>query len=285
MAYYVNRNCAEKSYAILEARKDIGGTWDLFQYPGIRSDSDMYTFGFAFNPWLGQKAISEGGAIVDYMKSTVNTFGIRSHIRFGHTVRSASWDTPSAQWTLLTERTSGTPMRVSCRHLVFCTGYYDFNNGFTPVFPHSDSFKGDIIHPQQWPLSYDPTGKKIVVIGSGATAVTLIPNLAKAAAHVTMLQRSPTYIAALPEKDEVANFVQSMLPKQLGFNLIRWFYIIRQMLLYRLARIIPDAVKKDVLKGIQHYLGKDYDMKHFSPDYAPVNYFAHTILKYSRLNV
>ena len=277
MAYYLNRNCSDKTFTILESRDSIGGTWDLFQYPGIRSDSDMYTFGFAFNPWLGNKAISEGGEIVKYMHSTTNTFDIKKHIRLGHSVSRAHWDTPSATWTLEVEKrgTEGcrAPMRVICRHIVFCTGYYDYENGFSPVFPNSQAFKGDIIHPQHWPSSYDPSGKRIVVIGSGATAVTLIPNLAAKAAHVTMLQRSPTYIAAMPAEDTGANFLLSILPKQFAFNLIRWFYIARQQVLYRLARIMPEAVKQDVLKGIKHYLGESYDMSHFSPDYNPVMLF------------
>lgn len=275
MAYYLSRSCADKTYVILESRQSIGGTWDLFRYPGIRSDSDMYTFGFAFNPWMENKVISEGDAIMRYMNSTVDNFGIKKHIRCGHSVSKAHWSTAEALWSLEAERTATDgqtlSLKVVCRHLVFCTGYYDFENGFSPVFPHSDSFNGTIIHPQKWPRSYDPTGKRIVVIGSGATAVTLIPNLAKTAEHVTMLQRSPTYIAALPEKDIIANFIQSILPKQLGFNLLRWFYILRSMAMYRLARMIPETVKKDVIKGIQKYLGEDYDITHFSPNYAPVS--------------
>jgi monooxygenase len=274
LGYYLGKNCAGSSYAILESRLDLGGTWDLFQYPGIRSDSDMYTFGFAFNPWLGNKAISEGGEIMKYMHSTAERFDIKRRILFGHSVNRAAWDSGSNTWTLQAERRGGSgssagPVKIVCRHLCFCTGYYDYKNGYSPAFPQSDSFKGQVIHPQHWPADYDPAGKRIVVIGSGATAVTLIPNLAGKAEHVTMLQRSPTYVAALPARDEWANFILKTLPKQFAFNLIRWFYIFRQQALFRFARIFPTLVKKDVLANCKAHLGDDFDLSHFSPTYAP----------------
>ena len=191
--YHLQTSCPDRTYAILEARERIGGTWDLFRYPGIRSDSDMYTLGYSFKPWTNPKAIADAGSILDYLSETAREHEIDRRIRFGHRVLRASWSTPDARWTVDAERGERRePVRFTCNFLFMCSGYYDYAAGYTPEFPGIERFKGRIVHPQQWTDDVHYAGKRVVVIGSGATAVTLVPSMAKKAAHVTMLQRSPT---------------------------------------------------------------------------------------------
>ncbi|MEY2570786.1 MAG: monooxygenase, partial [Acidimicrobiaceae bacterium] len=212
--HYLQTDCPWASYAIFEARDAIGGTWDLFRYPGIRSDSDMHTLGYSFRPWEGKKTIADGASILQYIKDTAAVEGIDEHIRFNHRIVRADWSTDDACWTVTAERTdTGETVELTCGFIFSCSGYYRYDHGYQPDFPGMDRFKGTVVHPQAWPEDLDYVGKRVVVIGSGATAVTLIPSLAETAAHVTMLQRSPTYITTLPAKDPIANLLRKLLPE------------------------------------------------------------------------
>ena len=203
---HLQKRCPGRSYAILEGRADVGGTWDLFRYPGIRSDSDMYTLGYSFRPWTHAKAIADGPAILDYLKNTAKTYGVDQRIRFGHRVKSAAWSSQDARWTVEAERgPQREPVRFTCNFLFMCSGYYNYAEGYTPQFPGTERFAGSIVHPQKWTEDIDYANKRVVVIGSGATAVTMVPEMAKTAAHVTMLQRSPTYVISRPAEDFIAN--------------------------------------------------------------------------------
>jgi cation diffusion facilitator CzcD-associated flavoprotein CzcO len=267
--YHLQTQCPGKSYAILEGRSAIGGTWDLFRYPGIRSDSDMYTLGYIFKPWTQAKAIADGPAILSYVRETAAENGIDKHIRFGHMVRRASWSSSQALWTVEAEH-DGATVRFTCGFLFMCSGYYDYDAGYSPEFPGIAQFGGKVVHPQHWPQDLDYSGKQVVVIGSGATAVTLVPELAKKAAHVVMLQRSPTYVVSRPAEDKFANWLRAKLPGKLAYSITRWRNVLMTMYFYGLARKKPAAVKKGILDLVRGHLGPDYDVDtHFTPRYNP----------------
>jgi cation diffusion facilitator CzcD-associated flavoprotein CzcO len=267
--YHLKTACSDRSFAILEGRDAIGGTWDLFRYPGIRSDSDMYTLGYAFKPWTEAKAIADGPSILNYVRTTAAENGIDRHIRYGHMVKRASWSTEAAVWTVEAE-VAGKITRFTCNFLFLCGGYYSYEGGYTPEFPGVDSFKGELVHPQKWPQGLDYAGKKVVVIGSGATAVTLVPEMAKTAGHVTMLQRSPTYVVSRPAEDKVANSLRKWLPGKLAYDIVRWRNVLFGMYFFKMARQKPAVVKANILKMVRAQLGPDYDVdKHFTPTYNP----------------
>lgn len=263
--------CPLKTYAILEARDCIGGTWDLFRYPGVRSDSDMFTLGYSFRPWPRAEAIADGATILDYIRGTAAQFGIDAKIRFRHAVKRASWSSADATWTIDTGRGAHQePVRFTCHFLIVCSGYYSYTSGYAPDFAGRGQFQGQIVHPQQWPADIDYAGKRVVVIGSGATAVTLVPELAKSAAHVTMLQRSPTYVFARPSADKLGDFLQRHLSASVSSTLIRWRNILFGIYFYRLCKRSPERVKKWLTRQIQNALGPDYDVAtHFTPRYNP----------------
>ena len=268
-AYHLQRRCPTKSFAILEARAAIGGTWDLFRYPGIRSDSDMYTLGFPFHPWAGDKAIVEGTDIRAYVEETARTFGIDRHIRFGQRVVGASWSSAAARWTVEVE-VGGERRGLTCGFLFLCSGYYDYEAGYRPQWPGEGDFGGRIVHPQHWPADLDHAGKRVVVIGSGATAVTLVPALAATAAHVTMLQRSPSYIVSRPSRDGIARRLQLWLPRRLADRLTRWKNVLLGMLFFNRARHAPDRVRALLFKLAADQLPAGYDVaRDFSPTYNP----------------
>jgi monooxygenase len=268
-AYHLQEKCAGKSYTILEARSNMGGTWDLFKYPGIRSDSDMYTLGFSFNPWKDPQAIADGPSILEYIISTARKFGIDRHIKFDHKVIRADWRPAENCWHLIVRTEEGLEIPYTCNFLFPCTGYYDYEQGYDPLKEAASIFRGPVIHPQKWPASLDYSGKNIVVIGSGATAVTLVPELARKAAHVVMLQRSPTYILNLPREDVLANKMKAILPGTWAHSLSRWKNILFSLGLYKASRKWPHRVKKFIRHQVQKQLGSGYDMKHFTPYYDP----------------
>jgi cation diffusion facilitator CzcD-associated flavoprotein CzcO len=269
-ACHVRERCPGKSITILEGRDAIGGTWDLFRYPGIRSDSDMFTLGYSFRPWTDPKAIADGPAILDYVRDTARDHGVDEAIRFGHRVIRVDWSTEEARWTVTAERDGGETVVMTCGFLLACTGYYRYDEPFTPEFKGTERFGGEIIHPQHWPEDLDYDGKRVVVIGSGATAVTLVPAMAERAQHVTMLQRSPTYIVALPGRDPVADFLRAKLPDRLAYSIVRAKNVITQTIVYRLSRRAPNFVRRMVRKGVERQLPKDFDVDtHFEPRYDP----------------
>jgi cation diffusion facilitator CzcD-associated flavoprotein CzcO len=261
----------DRSYVILEGRDGLGGTWDLFKYPGIRSDSDMHTLGFSFKPWTEAKSIADGPSILQYLKQTVAQFGIDKHIRYGQLVTQAQWSTADAQWTVTsTNKATDVSNIITCSFLFMCSGYYSYKKGHTPEFAGREKFKGLVIHPQEWPTDLDYAGKRVVVIGSGATAVTIVPSMSDKAAHVTMLQRSPTYMVSRPDHDVLANRLRKVLPPKMAYNLTRFKNTWRQQLVYNKTRTDPNKVKQLLLGGIQLELGADYDIaKHFTPNYNP----------------
>ncbi len=270
----MQQKCPGKSYAILEGRDCIGGTWDLFRYPGIRSDSDMFTLGYSFKPWTEAKAIADGPNILNYVRQTATENGIDRNIRFNHRVKRASWSSQEARWTVEAERTMGEggteTVRFTCNFLFMCSGYYKYEEGYTPEFLGTADFAGRIVHPQKWPRDLDYAGKRVVVIGSGATAVTLVPEMAKKAAHVTMLQRSPTYVVARPAEDALANKLRRNLSAKLAYHLIRWRNVLFGMYFFQLSRCKPERVKQLILGGVKMALGPDYDIAtHFTPRYNP----------------
>jgi len=269
--YHLQEKCPNRSYAILEARESIGGTWDLFRYPGIRSDSDMYTLGYSFRPWTGAKAIADGPSILEYVRQTAKDSGIDRNIRFHHRVKRAQWSTADSQWTVEAERgPSQETVRFTCNFLLMCSGYYDYAQGYTPDFPGTEHYQGRIVHPQKWTDDVDYVGKRVVVIGSGATAVTLVPSMAATAAHVTMLQRSPSYILSLPAQDPIANGLRRILPSKLAYAITRWKNVVLTMLVFQLSRRRPEWIKKLIHKGVRAALGPDYDVdQHFKPRYNP----------------
>jgi monooxygenase len=270
-AHYMQTDCPNKTYTILEGRKNIGGTWDLFRYPGIRSDSDMYTFGFAFKPWINPKIIAPREDIIQYLGETVIEEGIDKHIQFEHKLLSASWSSETATWSLqVLTPDSANPTIFTCSFLSLCMGYYDYENGYTPIFAGKEDFKGSIIHPQKWDETLDYDNKKIVVIGSGATAMTMIPNLAKKAAHVTLLQRSPTYVVAQPDVDNWAVWINKILPRKMAHRINRFRRILFQRFSYAFSRVFPETMKKVLRKMLIEELGKEFDVdKHFNPSYNP----------------
>jgi cation diffusion facilitator CzcD-associated flavoprotein CzcO len=268
-AYHLQTECPGKTYAILEGRDAIGGTWDLFRYPGIRSDSDMFTLGYRFKPWVESKAIADGPSIRKYVRETASENGIDKHIRFHHLVKRADWSTETARWTVEAE-VAGRTTTLTCNFLFMCSGYYDYRGGYDPEFPGRDSFAGKIVHPQFWPEDLDYTGKKVVVIGSGATAVTLVPEMAKTAAHVTMLQRSPTYVVSRPGEDAQANWMREKLGARTAYAITRWRNVLFGLLFFRLARKNPEKTKQNLINMVKKEMGPDYDVAtHFTPRYNP----------------
>ena len=270
-AHHLQQRAPGKSYMILEARDGMGGTWDLFRYPGIRSDSDMHTFGYAFKPWEDGKVFADGPAIRNYVKETADESGITPHIRFKHRVLSSNWNSRTARWEVEAKRTdTGERVRVECRFLMMCSGYYRYDHGHVVHWEGEKDFGGDIIHPQHWREDYDYSGKKVVIIGSGATAVTLVPAMADKAGHVTMLQRSPTYIAPRPSVDPVANFLRKILPRKAAYSATRIKNVLISIIFFEIAQRWPGWVKNQVHKYIRDELGEDYDIdKHFTPKYNP----------------
>ncbi len=270
-AHHLQTAFPNRSYAILEARETSGGTWDLFRYPGIRSDSDMATLGYRFRPWTAAKAIADGPSILEYVRETARDAGIDEHIRFGQRVTSAAWSKDDARWTVEAQSAeAGETVTWTCDFLHVCTGYYRYDEGFTPEYPGRERFAGRFVHPQHWPEDLDTTGQRVVVIGSGATAVTLVPALTATAAHVTMLQRSPTYIITLPEEDVVANGLRRVLPSRLAYAITRWKNVGLQTLTYRLSRRRPQFVKKALRALLERQLPQGFDVDtHFTPRYEP----------------
>jgi len=270
-AYHLQTNCPTRTYTILEGRPDIGGTWDLFRYPGVRSDSDMHTLGYSFKPWTDSKAIADGPSILSYLRDTVAEYGIDRHIRFNHLVTSAEWSTDEARWTLtVTQADSGDTVQLTCGYLFMCSGYYSYKGGYTPEFPGIADFEGQVVHPQAWPEDLDYAGKKVVVIGSGATAVTLVPAMADATEHITMLQRSPTYVVSRPDQDAIANNLRKVLPDGIAYDVTRLKNTTLQQVMYKRMRTRPEKSKEYLLKLVRKELGDDYDVDtHFTPTYFP----------------
>lgn len=273
-AVHLQKNCPGETYAILEGRDAIGGTWDLFRYPGVRSDSDMYTLGYRFKPWKAAKAIADGPSIRSYIVETAHEHGINQHIRFGHKVAAAAWDSAAARWTVTTTIKSGTAEEevgtLTCRFLYMCSGYYSYSQGHRPTWTGEADFKGQIIHPQFWPENLDYAGKRVVVIGSGATAVTLVPAMANTAASVTMLQRSPTWMVSRPSSDAIANVIKSVLPAQMAYDLVRWKNVTMGQWFYKQTRNNPGKVREALLGRLAKLLPADYDLEtHFTPGYNP----------------
>jgi monooxygenase len=270
-AYHLQANCPDRSYAILEARDCIGGTWDLFRYPGIRSDSDMYTLGYSFRPWREAKAIADGPSILEYVRSTASENGIEEKIRFHHRVVRAEWSSLDTGWTITALRAdTGETVQLTCNFLLMCSGYYRYDEGYTPELPGRERFRGRIVHPQHWSADIDYEGKRAIVIGSGATAVTLVPAMARTAQHVTMLQRSPSYVISLPAEDPIANFLRRVLPAKWAYGLVRWKNVLLTMLSFQLSRRRPGLVKAMLRRGQEKRLPAGFDIdKHFKPKYGP----------------
>lgn len=270
-ACHLKRECPTKTFAILEARDAIGGTWDLFRYPGIRSDSDMFTLGYRFRPWEEAKAIADGPAIRRYVRETARDYGVDRAIRFNHRVVRAEWSSEEARWTVEAERTdTGQTVRLTCSFLFACTGYYRYEAGYTPQFEGVERFRGEVIHPQRWPEDLDYTGKRIVVIGSGATAVTLVPALAERAEHVTMLQRSPSYVITLPARDPIADLLRRVLPARVSYPLVRWKNVLVSLAFYQACRRFPNAMRRLLTHGVRRQLPPGFDVDtHFNPTYDP----------------
>ncbi|MCV7082738.1 flavin-containing monooxygenase, partial [Mycolicibacterium insubricum] len=269
-AWHLQKECPEKSYVILERRDDLGGTWDLFRYPGIRSDSDMYTLGFGFKPWTSARGIADGGAIKNYLRETVVENGIDKHIRYGQKVLSADWSDPDNQWTISIEA-DGKATELNASFVMVCSGYYNYDEGYRPKFPGEENYRGTLVHPQHWPEDLDYQGKRIVVIGSGATAVTLIPALANSGAgHVTMLQRSPTFVGVLPGVDPLTQRTLKYLPTGLAHHINRLYKVGFSTAQYQLSRRFPGYMRKTLLTMAKHRLPEGYDVnRHFNPRYNP----------------
>jgi monooxygenase len=268
-AYHLQQKCPSKSYAILEARTAIGGTWDLFRYPGIRSDSDMHTLGFPFRPWDGAKSIADGHSIRRYLEETAAEFGIDRQIRFGQRVTKAAWSSAEARWTVEAEA-SGETRRFSCAFLFLASGYYDYEQGYRPNWPGEERFRGRIFHPQHWPEGLDYRNKNVVVIGSGATAMTLVPALAETAAHVTLLQRSPSYVVSRPSLDPLAAWARRRMKLAAAERLVRWKNVLLGIFFFNLARKRPERMKRLIDKGLRSQLPSGFDAAtHFNPGYNP----------------
>ncbi len=268
--YFLSKRCPDHRFLIVEQRPDLGGTWDLFRYPGVRSDSDMHTLGYSFRPWKAEKSIADGPAILAYLNDTVDEFALRDKVQFNTTVTSAEWSSADARWTV--ELTTGGDQRstITCGYLFVCAGYYRYDRGYTPEFAGRERFAGPIVHPQHWPHDLDVDGKRVVIIGSGATAVTLVPALADQGAQVTMLQRSPSYVVARPSIDPVNAKLRRRLPESLAYRITRWKNIRYQQLVYRRTRSNPAEVRQRLLAGVRAALGPDFDVDtHFTPRYDP----------------
>ena len=270
-ACHLTERSPDRTYAVLEARDAIGGTWDLFRYPGIRSDSDKFTLGYGFRPWTKAEAIADGPGIRTYVRDTAREYGVDEHIRFGHRVVRASWSSEDARWTVEAERTDdGSTVQLTCNFLWGCTGYYRYDEGYTPEFKGVSRFQGQVIHPQHWPEDLDYAGKRVVVVGSGATAVTLVPAMADKAAKVTMLQRSPSYVVSLPGKDPLAKLLRRVLPNKLAFPIVRWKNVLLASAVFHLSRRKPKLMKKLIHRGVAARLPAGYDVRtHFNPTYNP----------------
>lgn len=270
IAWHLQQKCPDKNFAILEGRDAIGGTWDLFKYPGVRSDSDIYTLGYSFKPWKRDDSIVDGASVREYIEEAAQENGIIPKIRFGVEVEKADWLSDRSCWSLtVRDKATGECTTVTCNFLSTCTGYYSYTDPEAPQFPNQPSFEGDIIHPQFWPENLDYTGKNVVVIGSGATAMTIVPNMAEKAGHVTMLQRTPTYVVSRPKKDWLANLMRRVLPKQLAHNLTRKKNIFMQQEIFKQAKEDPDKFRGRLMKLARKDLPQDVIDAHFSPDYAP----------------
>jgi cation diffusion facilitator CzcD-associated flavoprotein CzcO len=269
-AYHLQADCPKKNYLMLEGRDAIGGTWDLFRYPGVRSDSDMYTLGYRFRPWKEAKAIADGPSILRYIRETAQDYGIDRKIRYGHKVKVARWSSADEHWTVEAAKADGSGARFTCNFLYMCSGYYDYAGGYMPGWPGMENFRGQIVHPQKWPENLDYKDKRVVVIGSGATSVTLVPAMAEAAAHVVMLQRSPSYILPLPSQDAVANWLRGKVPPALAYAIVRWKNVLVAMYLFNQSRSKPEKIRKWLLGMAQKALGPNYDVaRHFTPRYNP----------------
>ncbi len=286
---HMRKELPEKSFAILEGREACGGTWDLFRYPGVRSDSDMFTLGYRFRPWKEQKAIADGPSILEYIRETAAEYDLDKEIRYGHRVRRAEWNSEDAKWTIEAETSpvgsvsshdagssgerdylpQSKRVAFTCNFLYLCTGYYEYESGYTPEWPGFSDYAGTLIHPQKWPEGLDHAGKRVLIIGSGATAVTLVPAMAKEAEHVTMLQRSPTYVVSMPSEDKIANFFRSLLPAKAGYALTRWKNVLRQTFFYELSKKRPSIMKLLIAKGVSKEIGEELAEKHFRPSYNP----------------
>ncbi len=269
-ACHLQEECPGKSFAIFESRGAIGGTWDLFRYPGVRSDSDMFTLGYAFRPWADSTAIADGAAIRSYIQDTAREYGVDATIRFHHQVLSADWSSHDARWTVTARRSdTGDTVRLTCSWLQMCSGYYRYDEGFRPVFEGEERFAGEVLHPQHWPEGFDGSGKRIVVIGSGATAVTLVPALAETAEHVTMLQRTPSYVMSLPGRDPLATFLRSRLPGRVAYPVVRWKNVLASTAFYQFSRRFPGAARS-LLRRLTMKQVPDVDVDtHFNPPYNP----------------
>ena len=269
-ASHLEREAPNKSYAILESRGAMGGTWDLFRYPGIRSDSDMHTLGYSFKPWKHERAIADGPAILDYIRETAREYDVEKHIRYNHRATKISWDSSRALWTVSIEKQGASAGTISCNFIYSCTGYYRYDKGYTPDFPDIEQFKGQVIHPQLWPEDLDYADKNVVVIGSGATAITVVPEMAKTANHVTMLQRSPTYVVSRPGRDAFALRMDRWLPSRLAYLVTRWKNVSMQALIYQYSRRRPQKMKEFLLALTRRELSGKVDVEtHFNPKYNP----------------
>lgn len=269
-ACHLSRKCPGKSVAILERRESMGGTWDLFRYPGIRSDSDMYTFGYNFRPWTQAKTLADGPSIKQYVVDTAREYGVDRKIHYGIKVTSAKWSSDAQRWTIETKKEKGgTKGSWTCNFLMICTGYYNYDHGYRPDFPGEKNFTGSIIHPQHWPEDLDYSGKRVVIIGSGATAVTLLPAMADETAHITMLQRSPTYMMSVPEVDPIASRLQKWLPEMAAYRVVRARNIALQRWMFEVSQRFPKGMRRLILRLARKQLGPNVDMRHFSPDYNP----------------
>lgn len=270
-AWHLQHRSPHRTFTILEGRDDLGGTWSLFRYPGIRSDSDMHTLGFEFRPWIADKAIADGPSILQYLRDTARESHITEHIRFGHLVEAADWSSEDRHWIVSARRTdTGERVTITCGYLFMCSGYYSYRRGHEPEFPGRDRFGGLIVHPQAWPDDLDLSGRRVVVIGSGATAITLVPHLARSAAHVTMLQRSPTYLVSRPDVDRLANWLRRLLPSMLAYRITRAKNTMFQRFFYRRSQAKPDEVKEYLIGKVREQLGPGFDVeRHFTPSYGP----------------
>ena len=270
-ACQLRRSCPERSFMILESRDASGGTWDLFRYPGIRSDSDMYTYSYGFKPWRDKSSIADGDRILSYIREAAAEYDVERYIRYQHKVASANWSSADKRWLVTAERgDSGEQVTISCQFIFSCSGYYDYEQGYTPEFAGIDDFKGEVVHAQHWPEDLDYQGKRVVVIGSGATAVTLVPAMSKDTASLVMLQRSPTYIADVPAVNPLAESLRKWLPVDMAFRLTRWKQVLFQIYLYQFSRRRPKELRSFLLGQVRKQLGPDYDVAtHFTPDYNP----------------
>ena len=270
-AYNLKTRCSQKSFTILEGRTNLGGTWDLFKYPGIRSDSDMHTMGFKFKPWRSPKTIADAPSILSYLNETVDEFDLRKEIQFNKKVIAATWSSVDALWNIkIEDQTNQTIEEITCNFLYLCGGYYNYDEGYTPEFKNVEAFEGQVIHPQKWPEGLDYSDKKVIVIGSGATAVTIVPSMAEKVKHITMLQRSPTYYFAAPDEDKIGNFIKKFTSDRLGYFLVRWKNILMQRLMLNRLRKNPEKTKQMLIDHVREHLGEDYDVdKHFTPRYMP----------------